>query len=71
MNITSRVPGDRTIMAIECKYNCSKFLGFIFTEGDVSTEPGDTCLSCLPDLFLIFCLPHCSLSLDSQVFKCI
>ena len=28
-----------------------KFLGFIATEGSVSTEPVDTCLSCLTEIY--------------------
>ena len=33
MNITTRVPSDRTITAIGYKYNSMKFLGFITTKG--------------------------------------
>ena len=52
--ITTRVPSGRPRMIIG--YNCSyrKVLEFVATEGGVSTEPGDTCLSRFPDIFLMF-----------------
>ena len=33
MNISTRVPGYRTLVTIRYKYNFRKFLGFISTEG--------------------------------------
>ena len=51
VKITPRVLGDIPLMAIGYKYNSRKVLGFIYTEGYGITEPGDPCLSCLPDMF--------------------
>ena len=51
MKSTKIVPGGRPLMAIGYKYNSRKFLGFIATEGGVSTEPGDPYLSRFPDIY--------------------
>ena len=48
---TSSVTGVRPLLAIGYKYNYSEVLLFIATEGAVSTEPGDTYLSCFPDIY--------------------
>ena len=47
MKSTPRIPGGRPLLAIGYKYNSRKVLGFIATEGDESTEPGDLYLSFL------------------------
>ena len=44
-------PCGRPLLAIGYKYNFSKFLGFIATEGAGSTEPGDPYLSHYPDIY--------------------
>ena len=54
MKSTPRVPGDRPLMAIGYKYNSRKVLGFISTEGSVSTESGDPYLSRFPDIYSNF-----------------
>ena len=51
MKSTPRFTGDITILIIGYKYNSRKVLGFIATEGAGSTEPGDTYLSCFPDIY--------------------
>ena len=51
INSTTRVPGGRPLMAIVYKYNYRKVLGFIYTEGAGSTEPGDPYLSLFPDIY--------------------
>ena len=51
MKSTPRVTGGRPLLEIGYNYNYMNVLGFISTEGDRSTEPGDTYLSCLPDFF--------------------
>ena len=51
MKGTPIFPGARTLMDIVYKYNSSKVLVFIATEGDGSTEPGDTYLAYVPDIF--------------------
>ena len=51
MDITLRVPGGISLMVIVEYCNSSKELIFIATEGDGSTEPVDTYLSCFPDIF--------------------
>ena len=62
MNIAPIVPGGRPLMSIEYKYNSRKVLGVIDTEGGGSGEPGDTYLSCFPDIYYnvsvrqVFCL---------------
>ena len=38
-------------MCIGYKYNSKKVLGFIADEGSGSTEPGNTYLSCCPDIY--------------------
>ena len=43
--------GERTLLAIGYKYNSRKVLGFVATEGAISTEPGDPCLSRFPDIY--------------------
>ena len=45
------VTGDRTPMSIGYRYNSSKFLGYIATEGSGSNEPVDTYLSHFPEIF--------------------
>ena len=63
MKSTTRVPGEIPLLAIGYKYNYRKVLGFIATEGDGSTEPGDPYLSHFPDIYsnisvrLVVC-PH-------------
>ena len=49
MKSTRRVSGEIPLLAIGYKYNYRKVLLFIATEGDGSTEPGDTYLSCFPE----------------------
>ena len=49
MNITPRVPHDRSLMTIGHKCNSRKVLGFIATEGAGSTDPGNTCLYSFPE----------------------
>ena len=51
MKSTPRVPGERPLLSIGYKYNSRKALGFIATEGAVSTEPGDPYLSHFPDIY--------------------
>ena len=51
MNSTPIVPVDRHLMAIGCKYNSHKVIGFVATEGAGSTVPGDIYLYCCPDMF--------------------
>ena len=48
IEITPRVPSDRSIMNIRYKYIPRNVLGFIATKGVGSNEPGDTYLSCFP-----------------------
>ena len=43
--------GEIPLLAIGYKYNSRKVLGFIATEGSVSTEPGDPYLSRFPDIY--------------------
>ena len=54
LNINPRDPGDRPLMEIGYKYDHRKVLGFIAIEGDVSIEPGDSCLSCFHGIFIMF-----------------
>ena len=54
MKSNPRVPGGRALLAIWCKYNSRKVLGFIATEGAVITEPGDTYLYLSPDSYYNF-----------------
>ena len=51
MKNTPRFPGEITIIDIGYKYNSRKVLGFIATEGDVSTELGDPYLSCFSEIY--------------------
>ena len=51
MKNTPRVPDDIPLMAIGYTYNSRKFLGFIYTEGSVSTEPADPYLSTFRDTY--------------------
>ena len=51
MKSTTRVPGGIQLLAVGYKNNSRKVLGFIATEGAGSTEPGDTYLSCFPDIY--------------------
>ena len=51
MKITPRFPGGRTLLDVGYKYNYRKVLGFIYAEGDGSTELGDPYLSCFPDIY--------------------
>ena len=51
MNSTPRFTGERPLLAIGYKYNSRKVLGLIATEGAGITEPGDTYLSCFPDIY--------------------
>ena len=51
MRSTSRVTCGRKILEIRYKYNSRKFLGFIATEGAVSTEPGVPYLSHFSDIY--------------------
>ena len=48
---TPRFPGERPLLAIGYKYNSRKVPGFIATEGDGTTEPGDPYLSRFPDIY--------------------
>ena len=54
MKITPRVTSGIPRMIIGYKYNSRKVLGFVATEVGISTETGDTCLSHLTDIFLMF-----------------
>ena len=49
MKRNTRVPGGIQLLAVGYKNNSRKVLRFIATEGDGSTEPGDTYLSCFPE----------------------
>ena len=51
MKSTPIVPGGRPLMSIGYKYNPRKVLFFIATDGAVSTEPGNTYLSCFPEIY--------------------
>ena len=54
MNVTPILIGGIPHMAIGNKYKYWKVLGFVATEVGISTETGDTCLSHLTDIFLMF-----------------
>ena len=54
MGSTPRVPGGRPLLAIGYKYNSRKVLGFIATEWAGSNEPGNSYLSCFPDIYSNF-----------------
>ena len=43
--------GERPLLAIGYKYSYRNVIGFIATEGAGSNEPGDTYLSCFPDIY--------------------
>ena len=45
------VPGDRPLIAIDCKYNAQKVLSFIVTDNAGITKTGITYLSRYPDQF--------------------
>ena len=51
LKISPIFPGEIPLLAIGYKYDSRKVLGFIATEGSGSTEPGDTYLSCFPDIY--------------------
>ena len=51
MNIFPIFPGDIPLITIGYLYNSKKVLGFISTEGAVSTVPFDTHLSIYPDKY--------------------
>ena len=51
MKITPRFLDGRPLLTIGYKYNSRKVLGFIATDGSLSTEPGDPYLSRFPDFF--------------------
>ena len=51
MKSNARVPGGRPLLRIGYKYNYRKVLLFIANEGAGSTEPGDSYLSCFPDIY--------------------
>ena len=51
MKITPRVLVEIPIPDIGYKYNSRKVLGFIATDGARSTEPGDTYLCHIPDIY--------------------
>ena len=51
MNSNTRFPGGGPLLAIGYKYNNRKVLGFIYTEGGGSTEPGDIYLSRFPEIY--------------------
>ena len=53
MKSTPRFPGEIPLLAIGYKYNTSKVLGFIATEGAGGKEPGDTYSSRFPDIYSI------------------
>ena len=60
---TPRFPGDIPLLYIGYKYNYSKVLGFISTEGYRSTKPGDIYLPHFPDIYSnvsvrLVVLPH-------------
>ena len=45
------VPRKKPLLAIGYKHNYRRVLWFIATDGAGSTEPGDTYLSCFPDIY--------------------
>ena len=51
LKVTPRFPGERPLLNIWYKYNSSKVLVFIDTEGAISTEPGGPYLSHFLDFF--------------------
>ena len=51
MNISSRVPGDKPIMAIIYKYRSQKVLGFIDEEGSGITKLDVTYFYCYPEIY--------------------
>ena len=51
MKSTPRVPGGRPLLDIGYKYNFRKVLGFIGTGGARITAPGNSYLSCFPDIY--------------------
>ena len=53
MNSTPRFSGEITLLANGYKYNSRKVLGYIATEGNGSTEPGDPYLFRFPENFQI------------------
>ena len=54
MKIISIITGGRPLLDIEYKYSYMNVLGFIYTEGAESTEPGDHYLSRLPEIYSNF-----------------
>ena len=70
MKSTSRVTGDRPLMAIIYKYIDKKILGYIDMEGARSTIPGVTYLSCYPcDYSNVSILPVISNHLLGRYFS--
>ena len=69
MKSTPRVPVGRPLMDIGYNYNSRKVLGFIATEGGVSTETGDIYLSCFPEKFLMLLFAPFFFSLARKLFK--
>ena len=58
MKSTPRFPGDIPPVEIEYKYNYWNYLEFIFTKGNVSTDPVDPYLSRFPDNYSnVYILP--------------
>ena len=54
MKSTPIFPVEIPLLDIGYKHNSRKVLGFIATEGDGSTEPGDPYLSFFPDIYYNF-----------------
>ena len=71
MKSTTIFPGERPLLAIGYKYNFSKFLGFIATEGAGSTERGDPYLSRFPKMYSNVSIRPIVSSLSRQVFQCL
>ena len=72
MKSNPRFPGEISLLAIGYKYNSSKVLGFIATEGAGSTSPGYPYLSFPPDIYYnVSVLSFVFSSLARQVFQCL
>ena len=58
MKSTPKFPGDIPLISIGDKYNSSKVLVFIATEGAGSAEPGNPYLSHFPDIYSNISVQH-------------
>ena len=72
MKTTPRLTGGRPLMSIGYNYNSRKFLGFIATEGDGSTEPCDPYLSHFPEIYsnVSVCAVICTHLLGNYLNAC-